>query len=30
MGWDRETGEPIPDTLRHLGLEYVISWLLAM
>ncbi len=24
MGWDRETGKPLPDTLRHLGLEHAI------
>ena len=24
MGWDKETGKPLPDTLRHLGLEYTI------
>ncbi len=24
MGWDAETGKPLPDTLRQLGLEYVI------
>jgi aldehyde:ferredoxin oxidoreductase len=24
MGWDRETGKPLPDTLRHFGLEYTI------
>ncbi|MFC2005606.1 aldehyde ferredoxin oxidoreductase family protein [Chloroflexota bacterium] len=24
MGWDRDTGKPLPDTLRHLGLEYAI------
>ena len=24
MGWDRETGKPLPDTLRSLGLEHVI------
>jgi len=25
MGWDEETSEPLPDTLRKLGLEYVIG-----
>jgi len=25
MGWDEETSEPLPETLRKLGLEYVIS-----
>jgi len=24
MGWDKQTGEPLPSTLRQLGLEYVI------
>ncbi len=24
MGWDRETGKPLPDTLRHVGLEHTI------
>jgi len=24
MGWDRETGKPLPDTLRHFGLERTI------
>jgi len=24
MGWDRETGKPLPDTLRHFGLEHTI------
>ncbi len=24
MGWDKETGKPLPDTLRHLGLEHAI------
>ncbi|MFC2022119.1 aldehyde ferredoxin oxidoreductase family protein [Chloroflexota bacterium] len=24
MGWDKETGEPLPDTLRRLGLEHII------
>ncbi len=24
MGWDKETGKPLPDTLRHLGLEHTI------
>ena len=23
-GWDRETGKPLPDTLRNLGLEHMI------
>lgn len=25
MGWDKETGKPLPDTLRDVGLEYTIS-----
>lgn len=25
MGWDPETGKPLPDTLRNLGLEYAIA-----
>lgn len=25
MGWDSETGKPLPDTLRNLGLEYTIE-----
>jgi len=24
MGWDKETGKPLPETLKKLGLEYVI------
>lgn len=24
MGWDRQTGKPLPETLRKLGLDYVI------
>jgi len=24
MGWDSETGKPLPDALRHLGLEHTI------
>ncbi|MBI4188527.1 MAG: hypothetical protein HY529_04890 [Chloroflexi bacterium] len=24
MGWDKETGKPLPDTLRSFGLEYAI------
>lgn len=24
MGWDKQTGKPLPHTLRHLGLEYAI------
>lgn len=24
MGWNRETGKPLPDTLRHFGLEHTI------
>ncbi|MFC1941160.1 aldehyde ferredoxin oxidoreductase family protein [Chloroflexota bacterium] len=24
MGWDKETGKPLPDTLRHLGLEHTV------
>ncbi len=27
MGWDSETGKPLPDTLRHLGLEHTIPQL---
>jgi aldehyde:ferredoxin oxidoreductase len=23
MGWDEETGKPLPETLRTLGLEHV-------
>lgn len=30
MGWDRETGKPLPDTLRHLGLEHTIPRLWEM
>jgi aldehyde:ferredoxin oxidoreductase len=25
MGWDQETGKPLPETLERLGLEFVIS-----
>jgi aldehyde:ferredoxin oxidoreductase len=25
MGWDKESGKPLPETLRRLGLEYTIS-----
>ena len=25
MGWDVETGKPLPETLRNLGLEHVVS-----
>jgi aldehyde:ferredoxin oxidoreductase len=25
MGWDRETGKPLPDTLRKLGLENLVA-----
>ena len=25
MGWDKETGKPLPDTLRRYGLEYAIA-----
>ncbi|MFC1861704.1 aldehyde ferredoxin oxidoreductase family protein [Chloroflexota bacterium] len=25
MGWDKETGKPLPDTLRKLGLEHIIK-----
>jgi aldehyde:ferredoxin oxidoreductase len=25
MGWDEETGKPLPDTLRSLGLEHIAS-----
>ncbi len=25
MGWDKETGKPLPDTLRRLGLEHTIQ-----
>ena len=24
MGWDRDTGKPLPDTIRHFGLEHTI------
>ena len=24
MGWDRETGKPLPDTRKRFGLEYAI------
>jgi aldehyde:ferredoxin oxidoreductase len=27
MGWDRETGKPLPDTLRRFGLEHTIPQL---
>ncbi len=25
MGWDKETGKPLPDTLKKLGLEHIIK-----
>ena len=25
MGWDRETGKPLPETLKKLGLGHVIN-----
>ena len=25
MGWDQETGKPLPDTLRRLGLEFAVD-----
>jgi aldehyde:ferredoxin oxidoreductase len=25
MGWDRETGKPLPDTLKRLGLEGILN-----
>ena len=25
LGWDQETGKPLPETLKSLGLEHVIS-----
>ena len=25
MDWDKETGKPLPDTLRRLGLEHIIK-----
>jgi aldehyde:ferredoxin oxidoreductase len=25
MGWDRETGTPLPDTLEKLGLEDIVK-----
>ncbi len=24
MGWDKNTGKPLPDTLRHFGLDYAV------
>lgn len=24
MGWDAETGKPLPETLKNLGLDYLI------
>ncbi len=27
MGWDEKTGKPLPETLRNLGLDYVIPHL---
>jgi aldehyde:ferredoxin oxidoreductase len=25
MGWDKETGKPLPETLKHYGLEYAAA-----
>jgi aldehyde:ferredoxin oxidoreductase len=25
MGWDKETGKPLPETLKRYGLEYAID-----
>ena len=25
MGWDRETGRPLPETLKAIGLEHIIG-----
>jgi hypothetical protein len=25
MGWDEETGKPLPETLKRYGLEYAIA-----
>ena len=25
MGWDRETSKPLPDTLKNLGLKFIIA-----
>ncbi len=25
MGWDRETGKPLPETLRASGLDFVVA-----
>lgn len=27
MGWDEDTGEPLPETLKELGLEFVVPHL---
>jgi len=24
MGWDKDTGKPLPETLRYIGLEHII------
>ena len=25
MGWDKQTGKPLPETLKKLGLEHIIK-----
>ncbi len=25
MGWDRRTGKPLPETLKKLGLDYIVA-----
>ena len=25
MGWNKETGKPLPDTLKKLGLEFAVK-----
>jgi hypothetical protein len=25
MGWDKITGKPLPETLKHYGLEYAVD-----
>jgi aldehyde:ferredoxin oxidoreductase len=25
MGWDKETGKPLPETLKRYGLEYAVN-----
>jgi hypothetical protein len=25
MGWDRKTGKPYPETLKALGLDYIVK-----